>query len=172
MRCGHGPTMDTGMNETQPVVYGPGEGEHVWGMRACITVKLPVNAAEGGRLSALEFLVPPDFGPPLHVHHEEDEIIQVLEGRLRIVCADTDVIAEPGSFAYLPRGVPHTFWVQEGPARFLVLFTPGGCEAMFVDSGQPADSQRLPEPGAVQSGAMDSFQERHKVEMVGPPLGG
>jgi mannose-6-phosphate isomerase-like protein (cupin superfamily) len=160
------------MNETQPVVQGPGEGDHVWGMRACITVKLPSGAVEDGRLSAVEFLVPQDFGPPLHIHHEEDEILQVLEGTFRIVCGDTDVTAGPGSFAFLPRGVPHTFWVTEGPARALTLFTPGGVEAMFVDSGQPADSQRLPEPGAVQGGAMEPFEKRHNVEMVGPPLGG
>ena len=155
-----------------PVVQGPGDGDHVWGMRACTTVKLPVDAAEDGRLSAMELLAPQDFGPPLHVHHEEDEIVQVLEGTLRLVCGDTDVIAGPGSFAYLPRGVPHTFWVTEGPARALILFTPGGMEAMFVDSGKRADAQRLPEPGTVPAGAMEAFEKRHNVEMVGPPLGG
>jgi mannose-6-phosphate isomerase-like protein (cupin superfamily) len=157
---------------TSPIVHAAGEGRHVWGMRACITVKLPVSAVEDGRVSATEFLMPAQFGPPLHIHHEEDEILQILEGRVRIVCGDEDTVAEPGTFAFLPRGVPHTFWVVEGPARMLALFTPGGLEAMFVDSGVPAAAQRLPEDGAVEPGAMAPYEERHRVEMVGPPLGG
>ena len=158
--------------DIRPVLHQLGEGEHVWGMRACITVKLPVTAVEDGRAGAAEFLMPADFGPPLHIHHEEDEILQILEGRVRVVCGDVDTVAGPGAFAFLPRGVPHTFWVQEGPARMLALFTPGGVEAMFVDSGEPADAQRLPDPGAVEPGAMAPYEARHRVEMVGPPLGG
>lgn len=156
---------------TEPIVRRAGEGDHVWGMRACITVKLPAHAVEDGRASAIELLVPAEFGPPLHVHHDEDELLQVLEGELRVVCGETDVVVGVGAFAFLPRGVPHAWWVLEGPARLLVVFTPGGVEAMFVDSGQPADSARLPEPGAVAAGAMEPFEARHHVETVGPPLG-
>jgi mannose-6-phosphate isomerase-like protein (cupin superfamily) len=157
---------------TSPVIHADGEGQHVWGMRACVTVKLPASAAEDVRVSAAEFLLPAQFGPPLHIHHEEDEMLQILEGRVRIVCAGEDTIAEPGTFAFLPRGVPHTFWVLDGPARMLAVFTPGGVEAMFVDSGEPADAQRLPEDGAVEAGAMAPYEERHRIEYVGPPLGG
>ena len=140
-------------------------------MRACVTVKLPADAVEARRASAIEILAPAEFGPPLHIHHSEDEIIQVLEGRLRVVCGDHDQLMEAGGFAFLPRGVPHAFWVEDEPARMLVIFTPGGVESMFVDAGQPADAQRLPEPGTVAAGAMDQHERRHNVEMVGPPLG-
>lgn len=159
------------MSRPAPVVRHAAEGEHVWGMRACITVKLAVQASEGGRVSAIEILAPPEFGPPLHIHHDEDELVQVLEGTLRIACGDTDVVVRTGAFAFLPRGVSHAFRVLEGPARALFVFTPGGVEAMFADSGQPTDAARLPEPGAVQAGAMAPYEARHHVETVGPPLG-
>ena len=69
------------------------------------------------------------FGPPLHVHHAEDELLQILEGRVRIVCGDTDAVVGAGGFAYLPRGVPHTFWVQgDEPARMLAVFTPAAAK--------------------------------------------
>src|SRR3954454_9109835 len=124
-----------------------GEGEHVWQQSACVTVKLAAGDCAEGRVSAAEFLAPPAFGPPVHIHHREDEILQVLEGRVRIVCGDTDVVAGPGGFAFLPRGVRHAFRVVGSElARMLAIFTPGGLEAMFVDAGVPTDAARLPDP--------------------------
>ena len=39
--------------------------------------------------------------------------------------------APAGACALLPRGVPHTFAVESGSARMLVVCTPGGFEGMF-----------------------------------------
>src|SRR5690349_18163752 len=104
-------TTTTHPNSVSPVVRRPGEGEHVLQMRACVTVKLPAGATPDGRVSAAEFLMPPGFGPPLHIHHQEDEILQILDGSVRVVCGDTDDVLAAGGFAYLPRDVPHTFRV-------------------------------------------------------------
>lgn len=162
--------MSTTSN-TAPVIRQPGEGDHVLQMRACVSVKLAASAAEDGRVSVTEFWMPPRFGPPLHVHHAEDELLHILEGSVRVACGDTDVVLEPGGFAYLPRGVPHTFWVQgSAPARMLVIFTPGGGEQMFVDSGVPTDTPQLPEDGGTTPGALDAAMSRYRVEYVGPPL--
>ena len=152
--------------EQAPVLLQAGAGEHVWGTRACITVKVAAEA-----VSVLELLVPPEFGSPLHVHHREDEAIQVLEGTLRVVCGDRDEAVGPGGFAFLPRGIAHGFWVLEAPARFLAVMTPGGVEGLFLESGRPADSARLPEPGFVPPGSMDPHEQRYGVETVGPPIG-
>lgn len=155
-----------------PVIRRAGEGDHVLQMSACVTVKLAAVDSEDARVSAAEFLMPASFGPPLHIHHGEDEILQILDGSVRIVCGATDTIVGPGSFAYLPRGVPHTFWVSEaGPARMLAVFTPGGIEAMFVDGATPTDAARLPEPGDIPDGAPALDETGHRIEIVGPPLG-
>jgi mannose-6-phosphate isomerase-like protein (cupin superfamily) len=141
-------------------------------MRACVSVKLAVGAAEDGRVSAAEFWMPAQFGPPLHIHHAEDELLQILEGTVRIVCGETDVTVGPGAFAYLPRGVPHTFWVEgDEPARMLAVFTPGGIEQMFADSGLPVDAARLPEGKETQPAALEALTARYNVEHIGPPLG-
>ena len=163
-------TTSTTTQVTRPVVRHTGEGEHVLQMRACVSVKLAASESEDARVSAAEFLMPADFGPPLHIHHGEDEILQILEGTIRIVCGDTDVIAGPGTFAYLPRAVPHTFWVKE-PARILAVFTPGGIEAMFADAGTPTDVARLPESTAVPAPPTALDEAGHRIEIVGPPLG-
>jgi mannose-6-phosphate isomerase-like protein (cupin superfamily) len=141
-------------------------------MRACVTVKLPARCAYDGRVSAAEFAMPGQFGPPLHVHRAEDELLQILEGTIRIVCGDTDVVVGPGGFAYLPRGVPHTFWVQgDQPARMLAIFTPGGVEGMFVKSGVPSATGQLPEGDGTPPGALEALTARYDVEHIGPPLG-
>ena len=157
---------------SNPTVHHPGEGEHVLQMGACVTVKLPVAAAGGARVSAAEFLMPPQFGPPLHVHHAEDELLQILEGSVRVVCRDADKVLGAGGFAYLPRGVPHTFWVQgDQVARMLAIFTPGGVERMFVESGVSTDSAHLPNGEGAEPGALDAVMAQHNVEYVGPSLG-
>lgn len=161
----------TNTSLTTPVVHQAGAGDHVVQMRVCITVKLPASSAEDGRVSAAEFW-PAQFGPPLHIHHAEDEILQILEGTVRLVCGETDSIVGPGGFAYLPRGVPHTFWVQgETPARMLAIFTPGGIEKLFVDSGVPTDTEQLPEGQGTAPGALEVLTARYDVEHIGPPLG-
>jgi mannose-6-phosphate isomerase-like protein (cupin superfamily) len=157
---------------TAPVVRQAGEGDHVLQMRACVSVKLPVSAAEDGRVSAAEFWIPAQFGPPLHIHHSEDELLQILEGSVRIVCGDTDITLGPGAFAYLPRGVPHTFWVQgDEPARMLAIFTPGGVERMFTDSGQPTDTAQLPQGNGTPAGGLEALTAHYSVQHIGPPLG-
>ena len=45
---------------------------------------------------SLESLAPHGESPPLHVHHTEDEIFHVLEGRLRVRAADTEVTLGAG----------------------------------------------------------------------------
>lgn len=141
-------------------------------MRACVSVKLPVGAAEDGRVSAAEFWMPAQFGPPLHIHHAEDEILQILQGAVRIVCGETGVTLGPGAFAYLPRGVPHTFWVQDNePARMLAIFTPGGLEQMFTDSGEPTATAQLPEGDGTPPGGLEALTAQYNVEHIGPPLG-
>lgn len=141
-------------------------------IRACVTVKLSVSAAEHGRVGAAEFLMPAQFGPPLHIHHNEDELLQIIEGTVRIVCGDTDLTVGPGAFAYLPRDVPHAFWVQsDEPARMLAIFIPGGVEQMFADSGVPTDTAQLPEGKGTAPGGLEALAARYGVEHIGPPLG-
>ncbi|MDX6697000.1 MAG: hypothetical protein QOE65_397 [Solirubrobacteraceae bacterium] len=157
---------------TTPVFHQAGEGDHVLQMRACVTVKLAGAAAEGSRVGAAEFNAPPRFGPPLHVHSIEDELLQVLEGDVRVVCGDCDVVVGPGGFAYLPRGVPHTFRVLDRPARMLAVFTPGGLEEMFARSGVPSEVERLPEEGEAPPASLEALTAEYGVEHVGPPLEG
>ncbi len=89
-------------------------------------------AASAGALGTFSALVPAGDGPPLHVHHAEDEAIHVLEGAADFWLDGRVTRLVAGESVFLPRSVPHTFRVTaDGPARLLGVVTPGGFEGFF-----------------------------------------
>jgi quercetin dioxygenase-like cupin family protein len=113
-------------------IIGPGEGTTIEGpVGGPLTFKVR-GEQTGGRLTALENVIPPGQGPPLHVHSREEEMFYVLDGELRFRIGETESAAPTGSFVFIPRGTPHCFTnPAETLARILVMFTPSGMEEFF-----------------------------------------
>ena len=86
-----------------------------------------------GSLSILDGqgLPPGGFISP-HTHSREDECFFVMEGEFHYSIGDEMGAASSGSYILKPRGLPHAF-CNKGtvPARALMIFTPGGAEAVF-----------------------------------------
>lgn len=160
------------MNDTlaRPHVRRPGEGEAIWFADNHMTIK--ARAADtGGAYGLVESHVRAGSGPPLHIHHREDEAFWVLSGELVVVCGDEQVRAGAGSFVFLPRDVPHTFQVTpDADAHLLTLLSPGGGEQFFVDGGVPAQTDGLPPHNVTDIPAMIRVAAEHETEIVGPPL--
>ncbi len=57
-------------------------------------------------------LPPHQDGPPLHIHHREDEEGTVTAGILSFEVGGQRREAGPGESVQLPRGVPHRWWNQ------------------------------------------------------------
>jgi mannose-6-phosphate isomerase-like protein (cupin superfamily) len=93
----------------------------------------------GNAFSLTEIIVAPQAGPPLHIHHDADELLFVLEGTVDFVCNNERFRTGPGGFAAMPRGVPHAFRNFENTAaRMIVLLSPGGFEqVMPAMKGRP-----------------------------------
>ena len=117
----------------------------------------------GGVIGVFESAVQAHGGPPLHVHHNEDEVIHVIEGEYEF-WLDGDVVPVPaGASIFLPRGVPHTFRViSEKPGRNLTILTPGGLEEFFVEAA--AAQLRLPDHMA----ELGELAGRYGIEFRGP----
>ena len=49
-----------------------------WGEESHIRVGA---ADSGGQLTILDYRAPASFGPPRHLHHQEDEILELIEGQ-------------------------------------------------------------------------------------------
>jgi quercetin dioxygenase-like cupin family protein len=115
-----------------------------------------------GALLAVETLAPPGEGPPLHTHTREEETIYVVSGRFRFQVGDQVSDAPAGSFAWVPRGVAHT-WQNVGgdPGTLLVTFMPAGMEGFFDELSTMAEF----DPEKFRAAA-----SHHATEVVGPPL--
>jgi mannose-6-phosphate isomerase-like protein (cupin superfamily) len=118
----------------------------------------------GGTFALLEVTWPPLEGPPLHVHAREDEMWWVLEGDWRFRMNDQLHHVRAGSFAFVPRGVTHSFQnVGETAARILVMFTPSGMDRFFEQQAELAPGRDDPE-------AYDAIAQNNWMRVTGPPL--
>ena len=109
--------------------------------------------------------VAPHGGPPLHVHHKQDETIHVLKGRFKVRIGDDLFELDEGGFAYLPSKTPHAFLnLTDQPAEIIVVFTPGGGHRFFEELG-PATRNGEPDRAVVAA-----IFEKHDMSLLGPPL--
>jgi quercetin dioxygenase-like cupin family protein len=148
------------------LVLAPGEGLSVENpMGGLFTFKITSDES-GGILTAIETFVVRPEGPPLHVH-EQDELIYILAGSLRIKLGDTLREAPAGSFVFIPRGRPHT-WQNIGgePLRFFATIMPAAVdfEEFFKRYAKLPAEERDVEAFARVAAETKAF------EVVGPPL--
>jgi mannose-6-phosphate isomerase-like protein (cupin superfamily) len=147
-----------------------GEGESVWFTNNLMVLKATAQST-GGAFGLIEALAPAGSGPPLHVHHREDEALWILEGHLTVRCGEQIFTAGPGSYTFLPRDIPHTFAVEGNvPARILSMCSPGGLEQYFVAAGRPAESAGLPPAAPIDAALLARVGRDFGVEIIGPPM--
>jgi quercetin dioxygenase-like cupin family protein len=125
-------------------------------------------------ISVIEFLGPQGSSPPLHVHHDEDEVFHIIDGKLRVLGDGRERILTHGDTAINPRGKPHTYRIESETARFLVVTRNGLFERFVRAMSRPADGERIPErsgpPTPEQIQILTETAKRHAIEIVGPPL--
>jgi quercetin dioxygenase-like cupin family protein len=79
-----------------------------------------------GEAVLVETIVRPDgFVAAAHLHPNQTERFEVLEGRLGLRVGDQELLAEPGDVVTVEPGTPHRFWnAGETEARFLCEVSP------------------------------------------------
>jgi quercetin dioxygenase-like cupin family protein len=95
-----------------------------------VTVLVPGDRTEG-RFALVEAVEHAGAAHPLHVHSREDELVHVLEGRVRFHLDGAWIERGAGDHLLLPRGSEHAWAVVSGAARLLVLLAPAGLEGAF-----------------------------------------
>ena len=100
-----------------------------------------------GEYSVFDFVIPPQSGPPAHLHTREDEVFKVLQGELTLQQENRIDIAKPGDTLLRPKDRIHSFKnLGTEPVRLLLFATPSGIENFFADAGQPVTDPSLPPP--------------------------
>src|SRR3954467_14617331 len=120
------------MSLSEAVVSGPGAGRTVtYGGGSSTELKL-AGEQSGGDWAVVESRVRAGDEPPLHTHTREDETLYVVEGAITAYVGGEEIEVEAGSYAALPKNVPHGFTVRSEQVRLLVTVEPAGAEYFFV----------------------------------------
>ena len=102
-------------------------------------------------------------GAPLHVHYKEDETFYVLDGEVLFQVGDERHTLRAGDTIFLPRTIPHTYFVLSEQAKMLFMTTPGGItEAFFSELTQLK--------GPFEPADMQALYKKYDLGLVGPPL--
>ena len=100
-------------------------------------------------------------GPPLHVHHSQDEYFYLMDGEVVFQLGEERKRLTAGDSVLGPRGIPHTFFATgKTPAHMLIAFTPAGkMEGFFREAAVPNGPK------------MDAeLFRRYDMQWLGPPL--
>ena len=145
-------------------------GRALWHLGALMTFKA-LGEDTGGQFWAVEGLADSHMAVPLHAHTREEEIWYVLEGEITFTVGDQTWTGGPGSFAYIPRHVPHTFQVRSETARWFGFGIPAGLDQWFFETGEPAGSLTLPPApdGPPDVEALIASLKKYGTETLGPP---
>lgn len=148
----------------------PRQGRALWHLGALITFKA-LGEETDSQFWALEGLADEHMAVPLHAHTREEEVWYVLEGEITFTIGDETATVGPGSFAYIPRGVPHTFQVRTKTARWFGIGAPAGLDQWFFETGEPAQELTLPPPpaGPPDVAAIVASLRAYGTETLGPP---
>lgn len=150
--------------QMRPFVLGPKEGTRVRNPVGGELVFKLEGAQCAGATTVLETQAAPGEGPPLHVHDLQDEWLYVLDGAFRIRLDDEVAPAPAGTFAFIPREVPHTWQnVGERPGSLLGAFVPPALEDFFKRFGALRTDEATIE-------AFGDLAKEAGMAVVGPPL--
>lgn len=153
------------MISTQSTVLKPKEGLKLQSGPGRDLIFKVTGEDTGGAFDYFIVEVAPYGGPPLHVHHKQEETIHVLKGRFKVRIGDEIFYLNEGDFAYLPSQVPHAFLnlTNEG-GEIIVVYTPGGGHKFYEELGP------LTRNGSPDKKVVAQLFEKYEMTLLGPPL--
>lgn len=126
------------------VIRMPGEGKQV--ILAGHPLAFLVTGDDTKHTSMFDWTLPSGFSTGLHVHRVQEETFYVLEGECRWEVGEQLVHAVPGTYVFIPPGVPHNIGNASGkPARLLMTVSPPGHEHYFEELAKVAAGSSPPD---------------------------
>jgi quercetin dioxygenase-like cupin family protein len=133
-----------------PVIRMPAENQGV--MLGGQPMVFLVTGSDTKHTSMFDWTIPAGFATGLHVHRVQEETFYMLEGACEWRVGDQVVRATPGTYLFIPPGVPHNITnVSDKPARVLMTVSPPGHEHYFEElaklaaRGGPPDAKAIGE---------------------------
>lgn len=130
---------------------------------------LVTGAQTNGGYFIMEAIIPSGGGPPLHIHHREDESFYLLEGTLEITLGEKQFKATTGDFVQIPRATVHAFHNSGSTtARMLLFFSPAGMDKYFEEVLEPVENRSATIPPVTEAliARMVAAGPKHGIEFV------
>ena len=145
----------------------------LWFLNTRVTIR--VSSRDGtDDISVLEHWAALGDSPPLHIHHDEDEVFHVLEGEVTFQVRGMSHRTRAGDIVIAPKGLPHTYRVESREGARMLTVTRGRFESFVRALGRPAETQGMPVPSGPptreQAEALARTCLEFGIELVGPPL--
>ncbi len=142
------------------VIRMPNEGKSV--TLAGQPLAFLVTGQDTRHTSMFEWTVPAGFSTGLHVHRTQEETFYVLEGDCEWQIGDELVHAKPGTYVFIPPGVPHNIGnASDKPARMLMTVSPPGHEHYFEELGEI-----VARGGAPDSNVITDLRSRYDTDQL------
>jgi quercetin dioxygenase-like cupin family protein len=134
----------------QAIIRRPGEGKSV--SLAGQPMAFLVTGEATRHTSMFEWTIPPGFSTGLHVHRVQEETFYVLEGECGWQVGDERVRAVPGTYLFLPPGVPHNIAnASDKIARVLMTVSPPGHEHYFEELAETVARGGAKDPAKISA---------------------
>jgi quercetin dioxygenase-like cupin family protein len=163
-------TVDSAERAKHGYLLGKDEGDafYLLGMLEIIKIS---GRDTNGAYGLMEVTARAGDGSPWHVHPEEDEWFYVLEGEFVFYVDDTRLSLPAGSFAFGPKGVPHTFIAGPDGGKALIGFQPFHFEGFLREVGEPATERVVPPPLETPPDMerLLPIAARNGMNILGPP---
>ncbi|CAF3335534.1 unnamed protein product [Rotaria sp. Silwood2] len=118
-----------------------------------------------GRIMIMEGEILVGEGPPIHIHHREDEYFHVLQGELEFQVGDQRILGTAGTWVYAPRYIKHRYRnINSTGARLQFVFQPAGIEHYFEEVSKVIVAQQ---PDWQNQAA--AVAKKYEIELLGTP---
>jgi DNA-binding transcriptional MerR regulator/quercetin dioxygenase-like cupin family protein len=115
-------------------------------------------------------------GGPRHIHHDQDEWIYVIDGKIDLLVGETRLRLGAGESVFIPRKVPHGWGcVSDTPSKIINVYQPAGKMEEFFRA--VSESKNLPSREQVikktytkeQRETVHQLFTAHGMDLLGPP---
>ena len=118
------------------------DAEPVW-MVGILWAVLAEGKDTDNAFSFIWQLCPKNSGPGPH-YHDQHEGFFLIEGSITYIADGENLVANAGSFVWIPKGTIHSFRVDSEQATLLNFYTPAGFEQTILQLGSKAKAFTMP----------------------------
>ncbi|CAF1122316.1 unnamed protein product [Rotaria sordida] len=127
-------------------------------------IKIRGNQTDG-KIMIMEGEILVGEGPPIHVHHREDEYFHVLKGEIEFQIGEQRILGTAGTWVFAPRYIKHRYRNVNSPGAVLqFVFHPAGIEYYYEEVSKVIVAQK---PNW-QNEAAD-IAAKYGIELLGTP---